>query len=121
MDGIEKLRCRMTPVQGLKGPVVNGLEAEFDPDRMIFPIRLQKFENGIRYAVGTGTDGKTDYVIMRQGFVVNGLQMFQGRIGVGKGLKIGDKFPRTSYLQIVGFAVFDLLGNGREWPRLPKF
>ena len=100
---------------------MNGLEAEFDPDVMFFSIKLKKIKDGIGYTVGTGPNGKTDYIVMREGFVVNSLQMFQRRIGIGESLKIGDKFPRPSSFQIVGFTIFDLLGHGRERARLPEF
>ena len=98
---VEKLGVIVPPLDKSKRPVIDGLEAEFQPDLTVFSVSFKQFKNFIRYTVGTGSDRKADDFLLGQGFVIEGFQFRVRPVSVCEGLEVGDELPGLPMFPVV--------------------
>jgi hypothetical protein len=106
----------MPPIDKLKGPVMGGLKAIFHPYQILLLIGGKKGQDIVTDAIRPGADSQTNNVFIEKGFLISLLENRNGRIRVGKGLEIGNKFPGPIPPAQKGFSLPDLLGNGHTLP-----
>ena len=87
-----KGRQRITSVHCLRGPLVDRLQAQFDPDRLDPVQFFQHLQNVRRQAVRAGPYGQSGDFRAPDRLFIEGSQPLRLPVCVGEGLKIGDVF-----------------------------
>jgi hypothetical protein len=81
------------PVNPAEGFIVGRLETVFNPNQVVLLIGTQEIQGIHIHTIRPRADGQTHHTFVCQGLVVKGLEPREGRIGIGKGLKIGNEAP----------------------------
>jgi hypothetical protein len=90
--GVEEASDVMAAVDSAKNEIAVALEAQFQGQERAVAEVVEKVEDGAGHAVGARADGEANTLGQLVGHaVVEALEIGQGRVGVGKGLEVGDE------------------------------
>ncbi len=120
LHGIHKNCPGMPAVDQIQSPVMHGLQAELQPDMLFLRISLKQPNHGIGNTIGTRPHGKADDVLLRQGLVIEALQVVQRTVRARKGLKIGNEFDGSAVFSVIGLTPCNLFRNRGKRPRLAQ-
>ena len=107
-------RQRVAPADLSGGPLVDGLQSQFDPDRLFGVQSGQKLEDLFPQTVRTGAEREHRDVVAAERFCVQRFQAFRVAVSIGKGLKIGDEMLRVRFSCDPRFCIPDLRVKIRE-------
>ena len=84
-------------------------------------VLLKEPDDFVGDAVGPGSHGEADDVVLGEGLVIERFQPVIGCVGVGEGLKVGDELLRPSQFPVEFLCPCYLFRHRRKGPLLSQF
>ena len=110
----------VSPVDPAQRSVVCRLHAQFDEQIIAFVQFFQIVQTFLRQTVRAGADDDHFEVREAQCFFIDGADLFHGRVGSGKCLKISDvRTSRAVAVMNILLAPCHLFGNGHPFRQMP--
>jgi len=112
LDGIDGLSVGVTSVDALEGGVIDRFDTVFDHQEGALVELFEVIQQGIRHAVRTSADDKTNHVRNRKCLLVFGFQMGEGIVGVGICLEVSEILHVGVFAGKELFSLLQLLSDG---------
>ena len=117
---IQKGRRIMPAVDRGERPIMDRLESQLQPDMASFRIGPDQRQRLLGQTIRARADGEADHILLVERLIVECPEFFNRRIGVCKGLEVGDEFFRPSALAVESLSPADLVADRRKRARLTE-